>query len=232
MIQKLASANDYVLSYEPSGADESFGTASSGIAYVQAIVNGKASHAGIAPELGVNALTEASAFILRTQNIQDKSQERGFNWTTMTAGGTATNIIPDKAIINADVRYGKNEDLDVMKKMLDDAASKPQVKGATIEVKLTRGRPAFNITEDGLKLLQKAVTIYSDVGGNSKISTIRSGAGSDVAYAGLSGKPVVDGLGLPGANYHSNLGEYVLAEPISRRLYLSAQLITQLGQGL
>ena len=62
--------------------------------------------------------------------------------------------------------------------------------------------------------------------------TTRGGGGSDAAYAALSGKPVVEGLGLPGANYHSNLAEYVLIDPIPRRLYLSAQMISELGQGL
>ncbi len=232
LIQKLAAQHDYVLSYEPSGESEAFGTATSGIAYVQAIVHGKASHAGVAPEAGINALTEASSLVLRTQDIQDKSKERGFNWTTMTAGGTATNIIPDKAVINADVRYGKNEDLDLMKSMLDSAAAKPQVPGATIEINLTRGRPAFNATDEGKKLIDKAIAIYSDVGGKSQMYTTRGGGGSDAAYAALSGKPVVEGLGLPGANYHSNLAEYVLIDPIPRRLYLSAQMISELGQGL
>ena len=232
LIQKLAAEHDYVLSYEPSGIEEAFGTATSGIAYVQAVVHGKASHAGVAPEAGINALTEASALVLRTQNIQDKSKERGFNWTTMTAGGTATNIIPDKAVVNADVRYGKNEDLDLMKSMLDEAATHTHVTGATIDINLTRGRPAFNATDEGLKVLQKAVAIYADVGGKSQIYSIRTGGGTDAAYAGLSGKPVVEGLGLPGANYHSNLAEYVMTDPIPRRLYLSAQLIADLGQGL
>ena len=232
LIQKLAAEHDYVLSYEPSGPEEGFGTATSGIAYVQAVVHGKASHAGVSPELGINALTEASALVLRTHDIQDKSKERGFNWTTMTAGGTATNIIPDKAVVNADVRYGKNEDLDLMKSMLDAAAAKPQVTGATIDINLTRGRPAFNATDEGIKVMQKALAIYADVGGKSQIYTTRGGGGSDAAYAALSGKPVVEGLGLPGANYHSNLAEYVMTDPIPRRLYLSAQLIADLGQGL
>lgn len=232
LIQQLAASHDYVLSYEPSGLEEGFGTATSGIAYVQAVVHGKASHAGVAPEAGINALTEASALVLRTQDIQDKAKERGFNWTTMTAGGTATNIIPDKAVVNADVRYGKNEDLDLMKGMLDKAASVPHVHGATIDINLTRGRPAFNATDEGVKLIQKAITIYADVGGKSQMYTTRGGGGSDAAYAALSGKPVIEGLGLPGANYHSNLAEYVLTEPIARRLYLSAQLIADLGQGM
>ena len=232
LIQKLAAEHDYVLSYEPTGAEELFSTATSGIAYAQAIVNGKASHAGASPELGVNALTEAAALVLRTQNIQDKSREIGFNWTTMTAGGTATNIIPAKAVINADVRYGKNEDLDLITKMLTDAASKTQVPGATIDIKVTRGRPAFNTTADGMKVLEKALAIYSDVGGKAQIYKNRTGGGTDAAYAALSGKPVIDFLGLPGANYHSNLAEYVLTEPIPRRLYLSAQLIVELGKGI
>ena len=75
VIQEEAAKADYVLSFEPTGAgkeDLSLGT--SGIAYVQVNITGKASHAGAAPELGVNALVEASDLVLRTMSIDDKAR--------------------------------------------------------------------------------------------------------------------------------------------------------------
>ena len=59
----------------------------------------------------------------------------------------------------------------------------------------------------------------------------RSGGGTDAAYAGLSGKPVIEGLGLPGFGYHSDKAEYVDISAIPRRLYMAARLIMDLGSG-
>ena len=50
----------------PARATRSLSLGTSGIAYVQVNIKGKASHAGAAPELGVNALVEASDLVLRT----------------------------------------------------------------------------------------------------------------------------------------------------------------------
>jgi glutamate carboxypeptidase len=61
--------------------------------------------------------------------------------------------------------------------------------------------------------------------------TERTGGGTDAAYASLSGKPVIESLGLPGSGYHSDQAEYVVIEAIPRRLYMSARLIMDLGQG-
>ncbi|RZI63586.1 MAG: carboxypeptidase, partial [Variovorax sp.] len=55
------------------------------------------------------------------------------------------------------------------------------------------------------------------------------GGGTDAAYASLSGKPVIESLGLPGFGYHSDKAEYVMIDAIPRRLYMAARLIMDLG---
>lgn len=59
----------------------------------------------------------------------------------------------------------------------------------------------------------------------------RTGGGTDAAYAALSGKPVIESLGLPGFGYHSNQAEYVMVDAIPRRLYLASRLVMDLAQG-
>jgi hypothetical protein len=105
LIQQEAQAADYVLSFEPTSAErESFFLGTSGIAYVQADIRGRASHAGAAPEQGVNALVEAADLVRRTADLDDKARGLRFNWTLAKAG-TAANVIPESATINADLRY-------------------------------------------------------------------------------------------------------------------------------
>ena len=230
LIQQEAQVSDYVLSFEPTSADaEKLSLGTSGIAYVQVNIKGKASHAGAAPEQGVNALVEASDLVLRTLDLDDKARGLRFNWT-LAKSGTVSNIIPDSATLNADVRYARNEDLDAAMKTLEERAQKKRVAGVEVEVVVTRGRPAFNAGEGGRKLIDKAQAFYKEAGGTLEIEE-RMSDGTDAAYAALSGKPVIESLGLPGFGHHSDKAEYVMIDAIPRRLYMTARLIMDLGQG-
>lgn len=230
LIQALAKEHDYVLSFEPTLAlKENLTLGTSGIAYVEAKIKGKASHAGAAPELGVNALVEASDLVLRTMDIDNKASGLRFNWT-IAKSGAVSNIIPDEATLNADVRYSRNEDFEAAMKTLDEKAAKKRLPDAQVQVNVTRGRPAFNAGTEGRKLVDKAIAIYKEAGAELAIID-RTGGGTDAAYAALSGKPVIESLGLPGFGYHSNQAEYVMIDAIPRRLYLATRMIMDLGQG-
>jgi glutamate carboxypeptidase len=230
LIQQLAAQADYVLSFEPTSATrENVTLGTSGIAYVEARVKGLASHAGAAPEQGVNALTEAADLILRTQGLDDKASGLRFNWTVAKAG-TVSNIIPDEAVVNADVRYARDEDFDAAMHKLQRDAQKKRLEKSEVQINITRGRPAFNAGVGGKALVDKALAIYREVGGELAVIE-RTGGGTDAAYAALAGKPTIESLGLPGFGYHSNQAEYVLTDAIPRRLYLAARMMMDLGQG-
>ncbi|WPH13480.1 glutamate carboxypeptidase [Variovorax paradoxus] len=230
LIQEEAKQADYVLSFEPTSAgDEKLSLGTSGIAYVQVNITGKASHAGAAPDLGVNALVEASDLVLRTMSIDDKARHLRFNWT-MAKAGNVSNIIPASATLNADVRYAQNEDFEAAMKTLEEKAQQKKLPESDVKVVVTRGRPAFNAGEGGKKLVDKAVAYYKEAGGTLGVEE-RTGGGTDAAYAALSGKPVIESLGLPGFGYHSDKAEYVDISAIPRRLYMAARLIMDLGAG-
>ena len=230
LIRQLAAENDYVLSFEPTLAlRENLTLGTSGIAYVEARVKGLASHAGAAPEQGVNALTEAADLVLRTQGLDNKETGLRFNWTIAKAG-EVSNIIPDSAVLNADVRYARNEDFEAAMKKLEQDAQKKRLPKSEVQIIVTRGRPAFNAGTGGKALVDKAVAIYREAGGELAIIE-RTGGGTDAAYAALAGKPTIESLGLPGFGYHSNQAEYVMIDAIPRRLYLAMRMIMDLGQG-
>lgn len=228
LIQEEAKASDYVLSFEPTAAEaEKIMLGTSGIAYVQVNIKGKASHAGAAPELGINALVEASDLVLRTMDLDDKAKNLRFNWTIAKAGAVS-NIIPDSASLTADVRYARNEDFQAAMKTLEERAQKKKLPNSEITVLVTRSRPAFNAGEGGRRLADKAIAYYKEVGGSLGVEE-RSGGGTDAGFAALSGKPVIENLGLPGFGYHSDVGEYVMIDAIPRRLYMASKLVMDLG---
>jgi len=231
LIQKLAAESDYVLSFEPTLAmSEGLTLGTAGIVYYKVRVKGLASHAGAAPELGVNALVEASDIVLRTMDLDDKSRDLRFNWT-IGKGGQVANIIPDAAELEANIRYARKEDLDALFKTLEQRIQgRKKLPKSEITIAPEYGRPAFNADAAGKALVQRAVSIYSEVGGKLNVVE-RTGGGTDAAYAALSGKPVIESLGLPGFGYHSNQAEYVMIDAIPRRLYLASRMVMELGAG-
>lgn len=229
LIKALANEHDAVLSYEPTidkhpllgGEVLVLGTA--GIGAIEATIRGKAAHAGATPEAGVNAIVEASDLVLRTVDLDQGQGGLRFNWT-MSKGGNTPNVVPDRATLYADVRYPTTESFDAMQAELKVRFAKKRLAGADISLTIDPGRPAFVANEGGKKLVDRAVEIYKSLGADIKVIPF-TGGGTDAAYAALSGKPVIETLGLPGFGYHSDLAEYVLVDAIPRRLYLSVQMI-------
>jgi acetylornithine deacetylase/succinyl-diaminopimelate desuccinylase-like protein len=115
--------------------------------------------------------------------------------------------------------------------MLTGRAQRKRLSATEITVDINRGRPAFNASTAGQALATKAQAIYREVGGQVSVAAERSGGGTDAAYAALSGKPVLQSLGLPGFGYHSNADESILIDSIPRRLYLATRLIMDLSLG-
>ncbi|MBK6596123.1 MAG: M20/M25/M40 family metallo-hydrolase [Burkholderiales bacterium] len=230
LIQALARDSDYVFSYEPTTAlKEMMVMGTSGTAIVTAKVKGRAAHAGANPEAGVNALTEAADLILRTQDLDDKARGLRFNWT-IAKSGTVRNVIPDEATIDADLRFMRNEDMDSTLSKLKERAAQTRLPEAKVEISATVGRPAFVAGDQGKRLIDKANAIYKTLGHEIVVVPL-TGGGTDAGFAALSGKPVIEGMGLPGFGYHSNQAEYVMVDAIPRRLYLSAQMVIELNKG-
>jgi glutamate carboxypeptidase len=230
LIRAVAKEHDVILSFEPNVAlREMMVLATSGGATARVKFAGKAAHSGVNPELGVNAMVEAADFMLRTLDLDNKDKAFRFNWTAGTMG-TVPNIIPDATTIDANIRYSRPEDLSAAMKLLEERAAKPRLAGSQISVQLIMGRPAFNADAEGRRLVDKAVAIYQEVGPEMVILPV-TGGGTDAAYAALDGKPVVEGLGLPGFGYHSTQAEYVMVDAVPRRLYLAARMVMDLAQG-
>ena len=229
LIQRLAAQADDVLSFEPTQAGkESLMLGTSGIVYYRVAVKGLAAHSGANPELGVNALVEASDIVLRTMDLDDKARDVRFNWTLAKAG-SAANIIPADASLEANIRYARPEDLDQLLATLEQRIQgKKKLPKSEITIAPERGRPAFNANAGGKKLVEQAVAFYAETG--NKLAVLpRTGGGTDAAYAALSGKPVIESLGLPGFGYHSDQAEYVDIDAIPRRLYLAMRMIMSLS---
>jgi glutamate carboxypeptidase len=94
LLTRLGGEHDAVMSFEGASIkDDKLSLATAGIASVTINVTGKASHAGSAPELGVNALYELSHQILQMRDLSDPATGLKMNWT-ISKSGSNRNVIP------------------------------------------------------------------------------------------------------------------------------------------
>jgi glutamate carboxypeptidase len=226
VIARVAAEHDFVFSFEPSPAPrDELALATNGIGAATLAVRGRAAHAGVNPEDGRNALLELAHQLLATRALGDASRGIKFNWTIAQAG-TTRNVIPDSATANADVRVRRAADFDTVEKAFRAAAAKDRlVPDTTVEATFERRRPPLEVTDRSRALAERARTIYAELGRQLGVDDSGRGAGTDAAFAALSGKPAVaENFGMLGYGYHSPEAEYVDLDSIEPRLYLVTRL--------
>ncbi|MGJ7607115.1 M20/M25/M40 family metallo-hydrolase [Variovorax sp. LT1R20] len=233
LITRLGGEHDAVMSFEGSSIkDDKLSLATAGIASVTLHVAGKASHAGSAPELGVNALYELSHQILQMRDLSDPATGLKMNWT-ISKSGTNRNVIPASATASADVRVLKVADYDRIEQQVNERVKKQLIPEAKVELKFERRRPPLEATPASIAFAKHAQAIYKDelgrpLGADDKAA----GGGTDAAFASLKTKaPVVERFGLQGFGAHSADAEYVLVDSIEPRLYLATRMVMDISRG-
>ncbi|MBA2965332.1 MULTISPECIES: M20/M25/M40 family metallo-hydrolase [Ramlibacter] len=243
-------------------------------------VRGRPSHAGGAPDAGINAVVEAATLVRRV--LEEAARHPGVRVHARSAtGGQVSNIIPERGQVvievalprgapaqpvldallvagrqaalagarvegiaapglaerpgpvdtrvSADVRVPHAEAYQQLVQAMRQRVEQKRHPSSTVTLQDGLARPAYNASEEGRRLAEVAQQIDHALGGQLGLLA-RSYGGTDAAWAGQSGKPVIEGLGLPGGNYHSADEEYVLVDRIPRRLALVAELIRALSR--
>jgi glutamate carboxypeptidase len=231
-ISQAGAEHDAVLSFEGTRIEsDKLSLATSGIGAVEIQVEGRASHAGGAPERGVNALYELSHQVLQMRDLSEPTVGLKMNWT-ISQSGTNRNVIPATAKAEADVRVLRVADYDRLEAAIRERAKKQLLPEAKVTVKLERRRPPLEATEASRKVAAHAQAIYGEIGRKLVVDDQPEGGGTDAAFAALKTKaPVIERFGLPGFGAHSGEAEYVLVDAIEPRLYLAARVIMDLSRG-
>ncbi|SFM21553.1 glutamate carboxypeptidase [Variovorax sp. OV329] len=232
LITKLGSEQDAVLSFEGASIKEDkLSLATAGIASVTLNVSGKASHAGSAPEAGVNALYELSHQILQMRDLSDPATGLKMNWTIAKAG-TNRNVIPASASAGADVRVLKVSDYDRIEKQVQERVKKQLVPEAKVDMRFERRRPPLEANNASRAMAAHSQGIYKELDRPLGADAVAAGGGTDAAFAARQAKgAVVERYGLQGFGAHSADAEYVLIDSIEPRLYLAARLIMDISRG-
>jgi glutamate carboxypeptidase len=231
-LTKAGGEHDAVLSFEATRTtNDKLSLATSGIASVELKVEGRASHAGAAPERGVNALYELSHQIMQMRDLSQNDKGLKLNWTVSQAG-TNRNVIPAYATAQADVRVLRVADYDGIEATVRERAKKQLLPETKVTITFERRRPPLEATAANRKLAAHAQTIYAELGRKLEVDDQPEGGGTDAAFAALKTQAaVVERFGLQGFGGHSADNEYVLLETVEARLYLAARVVMDVARG-
>ena len=233
LITKLGAEHDAVLSFEGGGnpQNDEVKLATSGIGAATITVRGRASHAGVAPERGVNALYEIAHQVLQARDLSNPKVGTHVNWTLARAG-IVRNMIPPGAQAHADIRVDIVADLNGIEQTLRERIKNKLLPETEVTLEFENRRPPLQATDASRALGAHAVGIYAEIGQKLALRDRPSGGGTDAAFAALSTKaPVVEGFGLRGFGSHSTNAEYILIPSIEPRLYLAARMIMDISTG-
>jgi len=206
---------------EPSLPGGALKTARKGIGRFALKAIGKAAHAGIDPENGVNAIEEISQQILKLQKMTDPT--RGTIVTVgVVQGGTRSNVVPAEAAAEIDIRISSMEEAERMTKMIKTLS--PQLPGARLEIRGSINRPPMERTAETIRLFQLAQKVAQTLGIALKEGS--TGGASDGNFTSALGIPTLDGLGAVGGGAHA-VDEWVDIQSLPHRAALLAGLLSE-----
>lgn len=226
LIQKVAKQHDVTLNLEPGRPADGLVVWRKGSATAVVEVTGKASHAGVAPELGRNAAMEAAHQILQLGQLGDPEKKTTVNFTVINAGDRI-NVIPDHAVAKADVRAAVPEEFDRVEKDLARVASTRLIADTQVTTRLERGLPPMPQTPASDKLVAMAQGIYGELG--RTLTVEGTGGAADASLAAAVGVPTLDGFGIVGGNIHTP-EEYAEVESLVPRVYLLTRMLMELSR--
>ena len=222
LIVERARACGSVLVLEPSADGGALKTARKGTGTFEVLVSGRAAHAGLEPEKGVNALVEVAHLVLKIATFGDPS--RGTTVTpTVSSSGTTDNVVPALARVLVDCRVVEADERERVEKCFADLV--PTVAGASIEVRGGFNRPPMPPAAS-VDLFPLARAVATELG-LGDIDGVAVGGGSDGNFTAAAGVATLDGLGAVGGGAHAD-HEWIDVTVMPDRARLIAGLVGRL----
>ncbi|MEO5723387.1 MAG: M20/M25/M40 family metallo-hydrolase, partial [Ilumatobacteraceae bacterium] len=225
LIEQRARACGAVLVIEPSADGGALKVGRKGTGTFEVVVRGRAAHAGLEPEKGINSLIAAAELIGRIAAIGNSA--RGTTVTpTVASAGSADNVVPAETRVRIDARVADVAERDrveaAMAALQDDGCT--SVAGAVVQVSGSIGRPPMHESASA-RLFPMAEAAAGDLGW--ALDGVTVGGGSDGNFTAAIGVPTLDGLGAVGAGAHTD-DEYVDVDTMVDRVRLLSGLLARI----
>jgi glutamate carboxypeptidase len=221
LIETEARRSDAVFVLEPAlGPRGLLKTARKGVGEAEITVHGRAAHAGLAPQDGVNAVHELAQHITRIRNWNDVRRGISIN-ADIIEGGTRVNVIAERARAVIDLRALRLADMRQLEKRL--RGLQPLTRGARLEIRGGFNRAPMERKVSAV-MFSRAKSLAAQMG--LSIGECIAGGGSDGNLTAALEIPTLDGLGAVGDGAHS-AHEHVIVKTMPQRAALLAALLAK-----
>jgi glutamate carboxypeptidase len=221
LVEDVARGARAALVLEPS-ADGAVKVARKGVGMFRLEVTGRAAHAGLEPEKGINATVEAAHQVLAVSGLA--RPELGTTVTpSVVRGGTTVNTVPAQAVVSIDVRVAVATEMGRVQDALQSLT--PQLPGAALKVVAESLRMPLEPAMSA-ELFARAQRLAPDHG-LASLDGVTVGGGSDGNLTAAIGTPTLDGLGAVGGNAHAE-GEWISISAMPQRAALVGALAREL----
>jgi glutamate carboxypeptidase len=221
LIEELAAGACAVLVPEPPLPGGRAKTRRKGVAGYRVEIQGKAAHAGLAPEAGVNAILELAHQVIAITGLADTDAGTTVS-VGVTGGGTTSNVVPAAAWAVVDVRFTAAAEAGRVDHQIRHLRT--VLPGARVTVSGGINRPPMERTEGVARLYERARAMAAGEGW--ELGEGLSGGASDGSFTAGMGIPTLDGIGPEGAGAHA-VDEHVLIDDIPRRVQLYRRLFEE-----
>ncbi|MGH3482649.1 MAG: M20/M25/M40 family metallo-hydrolase [Nocardioidaceae bacterium] len=204
---------------EAAAAGGALKTERKGVSHYEVRVAGRAAHAGLEPERGVNAAIEIAHQVLAVSGLSDPVAGTTVTPTVLSAG-TTTNTVPAVGRFAVDARVRTAAEQARVDGVM--RALQPVLPGAELELDADLNRPPLPATASRA-LYARAEQLAAELG-LPPPSSAAVGGGSDGNFTAGVGTPTLDGLGASGGGAHA-ADEHVLVDELPGRTALVAALL-------
>ncbi len=225
LIQQLAQQADAVLVLEPGRAQGTIVSSRKGCGQYRVEVHGLSAHAGVEPQRGRNAILELSYQVQKMQALNGTIPGATLS-VGIIRGGERTNVVPDYAYFDMDVRVADQASLKALEEAMRQVTYQNKLAGTRITLSGSLLCQPFECNQHNEQLVALAKEAGRELG--VKIQDVGSGGASDANTTAAMAIPTLDGLGAGGGLAH-NPGEYIELDYLPTRIALAAGLIRKLA---
>ena len=223
LLEERAQACGACLVIEPSADGGALKIGRKGTGTLTLTIEGRASHAGLEPEKGINSLVELAALIPQITSIAQPAI--GTTVTpTLATSGTADNVVPALTTCAVDVRIALPEEKARVEAAF--ASLRPQHPEAVLTIGGQIGRPPMHESA-ATHLFALAQKVAQQIG-ITALDGLVVGGGSDGNFTAAVGVETLDGLGAVGGGAHGD-AEHVVVSTMPQRAALLAGLCQELS---
>ncbi len=220
----------FALVFEPARPNGDIVHSRKGTGGAIATCRGRASHAAKIPNDGRNAILALAEFLLAASEIPAALPGVLVNVANIRGGVAATNVVPDFAEAELDLRVTQVADRDRLVAHLNALAAEINAReGFQLDLKIRFNRPPKECLPLEAKLFPEWQRAAQDVG-IARFNWVHTGGASDGNFLSIAGVPTLDGVGPIGDQLHSNR-EFIRVPTIASRAQVVALFLHRLASG-